>query len=163
MVNLEETERGSVEMVRPLGRALQGSLQTGAQNGQLQSICPEGVTETGAPWATEEQTLKTKKLTSDEARECVDGETRRGSPEENEMIGREGSRVPNWAVKGTKAEIGELAAKPPENGTREIEKDLGKTESGRQQDETTVTDSDGDSVRRLDGEEVTAVTRGCRA
>ena len=99
MVNLEETERGSVEMVRPLGRALQGSLQTGAQNGQLQSICPEGVTETGAPWATEEQTLKTKKLTSDEARECVDGETRRGSPEENEMIGREGSRVPNWAVK----------------------------------------------------------------
>jgi len=40
MVNLEETERGSVEMVRPLGRALQGSLQTGAQNGQLQSICP---------------------------------------------------------------------------------------------------------------------------
>ena len=99
MVNLKETERGSVEMVRPLGRALQGSLQTGAQNGQLQSICPEGVTETGAPWATEEQTLKTKKLTSDEARECVDGETRRGSPEENEMIGREGSRVPNWAVK----------------------------------------------------------------
>ena len=99
MVNLKETERGSVEMVRPLGRALQGSLQTGAQNGQLQSICPEGVTETGAPWATEEQTLKTKKLTPDEARECVDGETRRGSPEENEMIGREGSRVPNWAVK----------------------------------------------------------------